>query len=224
MTGMNGDQPVDGGAVLAIMAKAPRERHVKTRLASAFPAAHVVELYRALIEDTIALARSIGVTITVVCPAGDVAEVAAWLPPDIHVAAQQGHGLADALRSTFELLCDPPRPVIAFNGDSPHLPAGVLRAAFSALRDHDVVLGPCEDGGYYLVGATRPHAGLFEPHVMGTGSALAELQAQARRLGLSSACMAEHFDVDVPEDLARLALLLKTQPERARRTAALLAR
>jgi hypothetical protein len=100
----------------------------------------------------------------------------------------------------------------------------VLDTAFAALADHDLVFGPCYDGGFYLVGATRTHAGLFDPCAMGTGSALAALVAQTRRLGLSSTVTAEHYDVDVPADLARLASELLTQPERAPRTAALLAR
>jgi len=213
----------DQERVLAIMAKAPRAGHVKTRLASLCPSAWVVELYRALIEDTIALARTVGVSIAVVCPAGDAREIAAWLPPDVRVAPQRGQGLAGGLASAFELLCDPPRRVIAFNGDSPHLPPAVLEAAFAALTDHDLVFGPCDDGGFYLVGATRTHAGLFDSHAMGTGSALDVLIRQARRLGLSSTVTAEHYDVDVPADLARLTSELLAQPERAPKTAALLA-
>jgi uncharacterized protein len=198
----------DHDRVLAIMAKAPRAGHVKTRLASACPSMGVLPLYRALIEDTVALARTVGVNVAVVCPLGDAEEVAAWLPSDVRVVSQRGQGLADGLASAFEFLCEPPRRVIAFNGDGPHL---------------DLVFGPCDDGGFYLVGATRTHAGLFDPYAMGTGSALAALIAQTRRLGLSSAITAEHYDVDVPADLARLASELLTRPERAPRTAALLA-
>ena len=205
------------------MAKAPRAGHVKTRLASVYPGALVVQLYRALMEDTIALARSAGVSIAIVCPADDADEIATWLPSGVRVVPQRGRGLADGLASAFEFLCDPPRRVIAFNGDSPHLPPAVLESAFSALADHDVVFGPCADGGFYLVGATRTHAGLFDPQAMGTGSALDALIAQTQRLGLSSAFTAEHYDVDVPADLARLASELLTRPERAPRTAALLA-
>ena len=208
--------------VLAIMAKAPRAGHVKTRLASVYPAALVVQLYRVLMEDTIALARSAGVSIAVVCPADDADEIAAWLPSDIRIVPQRGRGLADGLASAFEFLCDPPRRVIAFNGDSPHLPPAVLESAFSALEEHDVVFGPCADGGFYLVGATRTHAGLFDPHAMGTGSALDALVARTQRLGLSSMFTPAHYDVDVPADLARLASELLTRPERAPRTAALL--
>ena len=152
----------DRDRVLAIMAKAPRAGHVKTRLASVLPSALVVQLYRALIEDTIALARTIGISIVVVCPAGDAEEITAWLPTDVRVAPQGGQGLADGLASAFALLCEPPHRVVAFNGDSPHLPSDVLHAAFAMLADHDLVFGPCEDGGFYLVGATRAHAGLTE--------------------------------------------------------------
>lgn len=211
------------GRVLAIMAKAPRAGHVKTRLTSVHPSALVVELYRALIEDTIGLARTANVNIAVVCPAADVEEITAWLPIDVCVVSQRGHGLADGLASAFELFCAPSRRVVAFNGDSPHLPPAVLEAAFSALAEHDLVFGPCEDGGYYLVGATRAHAGLFDPREMGTGSALDALVAQAWRLGLSSTVTAEHYDVDLPAELARLAHELLARPERAPRTAALLA-
>ncbi len=213
----------DPDRVLAIMAKAPRAGHVKTRLASVCSSALVVQLYRALIEDTIALGRTVGVSIVVVCPSADAEEITAWMPPDVHVVPQGGQGLADGLASAFELLCEPPRRVIAFNGDSPHLPPAVLESAFAALADHDLVLGPCADGGFYLVGATRTHAGLFDSHAMGAGCALDALIAQTRRLGLSSAVIAEHYDVDVPEDLARLARELLPRPERAPRTAALLA-
>lgn len=216
--------PSDHDRVLAIMAKAPRAGHVKTRLASAFPSALVVSLYRAFIEDSIALAGIVGVRVVVVCPAGDAEEIRAWLPFDVRVAPQRGQGLADGLASVFELLCEPPRRVIAFNGDSPHLPAAILESAFCALADHDLVFGPCNDGGFYLVGATRAHAGLFDARAMGTGSALDALAAHARRLGLSSAVTPEHYDVDGEADLVRLARELRAWPERAPRTAALLAR
>ena len=209
--------------VLAIMAKAPRAGHAKTRLASAYPLAGVIQLYRALIEDTIALGRAVGVSIVIVCPEGDAEEILDWLPSDVRVVSQRGRGLSDGLASAFELLCAPPRRVIAINGDGPHLPLAVLQDAFAALADHDLVFGPSDDGGFYLVGATRAHAGLFDPHSMGTDGALGSLIAQTRRLGLSSTVTAEHYDVDVPADLARLANELFTQPERAPRTAALLA-
>ncbi|MEO8580470.1 MAG: TIGR04282 family arsenosugar biosynthesis glycosyltransferase [Gemmatimonadales bacterium] len=204
------------------MAKAPRPGHVKTRLASVLPPALVVQLYRALIEDTIALGRAVGASIAIVCPPDDADDISAWLPSDLRVVPQRGNGLADGLASAFDILCEPPRRVIAFNGDSPHLAPSVLESAFSALADHDVVLGPCEDGGYFLIGATQTHAGLFDPRAMGTTSALDAISSQTRRLGLSSFVTEVHYDVDVPANLARLAQELAIWPERAPKTAVLL--
>lgn len=205
------------------MAKAPRAGHVKTRLTPFCTPTLVVDLYRALVEDTLALAHAVGATVVVVCPAGDAEEIAEWLAADVRVLSQHGRGLADGLASAFDLLCKPPRRVIAFNGDSPHLPASVLESAFLALADYELVFGPCDDGGFYLVGATTAHAGLFDSQAMGTGSALDALTAQTCRLGLSSTVMEEHYDIDVPADLARLARELLAHPECAPRTAALLA-
>jgi uncharacterized protein len=210
--------------VLAIMTKAPRAGRVKTRLAAVYTPEAIVALYRALVEDTIDLARFGGVRAVAVCPAGDEAEVAQWLSSDVDVLPQRGEGLAAGLASTFEQLCSPPgRRVIAFNADSPHLPAVVLESAFAALANDDLVVGPCDDGGYYLVGATRPHAGLFDATAMGGDSACSVLLAQASRLGLRTSLVAEHYDIDLPTDVVRLAGDLASEPQRASRTAAILA-
>ncbi len=209
--------------VLAIMAKAPRAGHVKTRLASAYTPDAIVRLYRALVEDTIDLARSLGLRICAVCPAEDERHLAAWLPRDVEIVAQVGAGLAAGLTFTFDRLCRPPgRRVVAVGGDTPHVPAAVLASAFAALAGRDLVVGPSGDGGYYLVGATRPQPDLFDGKVMGTGSAFDALVAGARRLRLRVGFTETHYDVDLPEDLERLADDLAFDPRRAPRTAVLL--
>jgi glycosyltransferase A (GT-A) superfamily protein (DUF2064 family) len=109
--------------------------------------------------------------------------------------------------------------VIAFNSDSPHLPASVLKSAFETLDRCDVVVGPTHDGGYYLVGAKAPHPTLFERDGMGTGSALELLLQRARTLHLSVACTDSFYDIDVKADLVRLAAELEIAPARAPQTA-----
>jgi glycosyltransferase A (GT-A) superfamily protein (DUF2064 family) len=123
----------NGQRALLVMAKAPRPGHVKTRLARALPLEAEVAVYRCLMEDTIALARTVeGASVSVVCPQTDVAELAAWL--DIPIIAQDGEGLAAALTSVFRLqLAAGYERVIAFNGDTPHLPLRVLNEAFERL-------------------------------------------------------------------------------------------
>jgi len=205
---------------LVIMAKAPRAGRVKTRLEPVVPADALVALYRCMIEDTVALARVAGVErIAVMCPRGDGGDVARWL--DIEVVEQEGDGLAAGLDSVFRLfVCDGCPHVIAFNGDTPHLPPDTLAGAFRLLARHDLVVGPTEDGGYYLVGARGAHAGLFEPHGLGTGGALRSLLARAAEHGLGVALTKAWYDVDEASDLARLAAELRRTPARAPRTAA----
>jgi glycosyltransferase A (GT-A) superfamily protein (DUF2064 family) len=206
------------------MAKAPRHGHVKTRLSAAYDSDRIVELYRCLLEDTLALGRSIPRTsVAVMAPPEDLDDLGVLLPADVTGVAQQGTGLAAALTSVFvRFTASDARRVIAFNSDSPHLPPSVLSDGFEALSVCDLVVGPTDDGGYYLVGATAAHTGLFDPTPIGTRSALASLLANARTRGLTVRLLQKWFDVDVAGDLARLEGVLGRDPAAAPRTSALL--
>ena len=206
---------------LVIMAKAPRPGLVKTRLTRSLPIEAVTELYRCLLVDTLTLARLLqGAKVAIMCPALDVEELAQFAGTGIQVVAQQGEGLAAALTSVFaHFAADRGQRVIAFNSDSPHLPASILTTAFDILTTRDVVVGPTYDGGYYLVGAKAAHAALFDGDGMGTKSALDALLARALRLQLSVGFTDPFYDVDVEQDLTRLAAELQLAPARALRTA-----
>ena len=211
---------------LVIMAKAPRPGEVKTRLAQDVPLSlsAAAELYRCLLEDTLALARSLsGVNVAILCPEPDQDELSRWLGNQDPIVAQSGSGLVAGLTFVFRHFAKQGTRVIAFNSDSPHLPASVLQNAFDTLAAHDLIIGPTDDGGYYLVGAKASHPGLFEGDGMGTRSALDRLLARARDLQLSYGFSETFYDIDVAADLARLARELQLAPERAPRTAAWLA-
>ncbi len=207
--------------MLVIMAKAPRPGMVKTRLAQSLPVEAVTELYRCLLDDTLALAHSLGsVEVAIMCPASDVKELVQLAGGTTAVVSQQGEGLAAALTSVFAQFAAPGRQrVIAFNSDSPHLPVSVLASAFEMLTAHDVIVGPTHDGGYYLVGAKAAHAALFRGDGMGTYSALDALLANARRLQLSVGFTPPFYDIDLEDDLTHLAAELRLAPARAPRTA-----
>lgn len=211
-----------GDCTLVIMAKAPKPGMVKTRLAQSLPLPAVTALYRCLLDDTMALAQSLGaVEVAIVCPGSDVDELASLAGNAVRVVAQKGEGLAAGLTSVFAHFAKAGRQrIIAFNSDSPHLPASVLVAAFEALTGHDVVVGPTHDGGYYLVGAKTAHPALFDGDGMGTKSALEALLARARGLQLSVGFTDPFYDIDVEGDLTRLAAELRLAPARAPRTAA----
>src|SRR6202035_5949450 len=154
----------------------------------------------------------------IMCPASDVEELTRLARGEVGVVAQKGEGLAAGLTSVFAHFVAPGRQrVVAFNSDSPHLPASVLASAFEALTGHDVVVGPTHDGGYYLVGAKTAHPSLFDGDGMGTKSALDALLAHARGLQLSVGFTDPFYDIDVESDLTRLAAELRHAPARAPR-------
>jgi rSAM/selenodomain-associated transferase 1 len=218
--------------VLVIMAKAPRPGEVKTRLAPSLSATAVTTFYCCLLEDTLALARSLSdVEVAIMCPESDVTELAQLAGNEASVVAQRGEGLAAGLTSVFAHFAQDhqredhqrgahQRRTIAFNSDSPHLPRAVLEDAFETLATHDVVVGPTHDGGYYLVGAKASHPTLFAGDGMGTSSALARLLTRAQGLQLSVSLAESFYDIDVADDLTRLAEELRLAPARAPRTAA----
>jgi len=208
--------------VLVIMAKAPRLGAVKTRLAPSLSPPAVTAFYGCLLDDTLALARSLSdVEVAIMCPDSDVNELAQLAGKAASVVAQKGEGLAAGLTSVFAHFADDhQRRVIAFNSDSPHLPRSVLEGAFEMLAAHDVVVGPTHDGGYYLVGAKASHPTLFGGDGMGTSSALERLLSRVRDLELSLGFADAFYDIDVADDLTRLAAELRLAPARAPRTAA----
>ena len=206
---------------LVIMAKAPKPGMVKTRLTESLPSIAVTALYRCLLEDTVALAKSLTSTdVAVMCPEPDQEELAHLLGNTVQVVAQKGEGLAAGLTSVFRhFTAAGGQRIIAFNSDSPHLAPSVLDSAFEMLATHDVVVGPTHDGGYYLVGAKAAHPALFESDPMGTRSALDRLLTRTKVLELSTGFTEPFYDIDVANDLILLARELQHAPAKAPRTA-----
>jgi glycosyltransferase A (GT-A) superfamily protein (DUF2064 family) len=111
--------------------------------------------------------------------------------------------------------------VVLVGSDVPSLPPARITAAFDLLENGaDVVLGPSEDGGYYLIGMRRLVPELFTGIAWGAGDVLGRTRGMAERAGLNVALVDPWYDVDRPEDLQRVA----DGREAARHTRAWLAR
>ena len=140
---------------LVLYMKAPRPGTVKTRLTPRVSAGEAAELYRAFILDTLHLAQGIaGASLFVAwTPEDGLAELRSALGnPDVEWTGQRGRDLGERLSNTFAVLGDEWDKIVVLGGDSPLLPPAYVEEAFAALDRHDVVLGPAEDGGYYLIG------------------------------------------------------------------------
>src|SRR5712664_3900006 len=99
---VSGRAEMRGGIV--VMAKAPREGFVKTRLTGVYPPCDVVQLSECMLRDTLALVQALPrVHVAVMCPSEDVADIAARLPAGVNVIGQDGKGLAAALTSAFNI-------------------------------------------------------------------------------------------------------------------------
>ena len=139
----------------------------------------------------------------VVCydPATAAAEVRAWLGEDVtlmpQVAGDLGHRMRCALDAALEVASE----ACVVGTDVPDLTAGLVEEAFEGLSNADLVIGPAEDGGYYLLALKRPIPELFEGVPWSTAEVLSRTLAAARRLGLEARTLETLRDVDTLDDL-----------------------
>jgi rSAM/selenodomain-associated transferase 1 len=199
---------VDGARALVVVGKAPEAGRSKTRLSPPLSPVQAADLSGAFLQDTIALAAtSAWDRVSVVYPPTADAEsvLRAVLPPWVHLAVQRGDGLGAALTDAFQShLGAGFGRVVLIGSDNPTLPPSRLAEADRALDEHDLVLGPSADGGYYLIGMDRPHPGVFEGITWSTSVVYQQTLARAEALGLRVASIQEWYDVDTAADLERL--------------------
>ena len=193
---------------VAIMAKAPLAGAVKTRLCPPLAPAQAAALARCFLLDKIAHLRTLrGARPVVAFSPADARPLFITLAPDFGLVAQRGPDLGARLAAALgDLLADGHAGAIAVDSDTPSLPTAFLQMAVDRLGDPavDVVLGPSEDGGYYLIGMKRVHDALFTAMPWSTPRVLAETERRARAAGLALARLPGWFDVDTAADLGRL--------------------
>lgn len=204
---------------VAIMAKAPRPGEVKTRLCPPLLAAEAAALYRCFLLDKIAAVRALVGAHPVLAYTPDEAHAEfAALAPDFTLVPQRGLDLGARLHATLAGLLAAGHPgAIAVDSDTPTLPREFLQQAVDCLArpGPDVVLGPTEDGGYYLIGVRAAHRTLFDGVPWSTAAVLEITLRRAAAAGLHAVCMRPWFDVDTPGDLQRLQKALDGHPSSA---------
>jgi uncharacterized protein len=201
---------------VAIMAKAPWPGAVKTRLCPPLLAAEAAELYRCFLLDKISAVQALVGARPVVAFTPDEAQAEfAALAPDFTLVPQRGPDLGARLYATLASLLEAGHPgAIAVDSDTPTLPREFLQQAIDCLSrpGPDVVLGPTDDGGYYLIGVRAAHRALFDGVPWSTSAVLEITLRQAAAAGLQTVCMPAWFDVDTPDDLRRLETVLDGSP------------
>lgn len=183
---------------VVLFARYPTAGACKTRLIPALGPEGAADLHRRLTERTVLVLRAAGAPVTVAYTGASAAEFAAWLGADVVLIEQAEGDLSARL-----LACLEPAPVIFFGADTPDLAPRHVEAAIAALERHKVVIGPAEDGGYYLIGMRQPMPELLTNMPWSTELVLPETLARLDRIGISPLLLETLADCDRPEDLVR---------------------
>jgi rSAM/selenodomain-associated transferase 1 len=212
--------------ILVVMAKAPREGEVKKRLLGALSPEEVRGLYVAFLSDTFALMEDVREErenlALALCytPEGEEEAFEEVEREGSLMIPQRGENLGERLTNCFaDLFALGFESVVVIGADSPTLPGEYVFDAFECFEaDDDVVVGPTEDGGYYLIGMRNLHKRIFEDIPWGGAGALDATMELARDAGLNLVLLPEWRDVDTPEDFERLKRELGENREAAKFT------
>jgi hypothetical protein len=188
---------------LVVVAKYPEVGEVKTRLAGQIGEDAACRLYRAFLFDLKEkFARGERPCLWAYTPAQSpfgplIGDGKLCFP-------QEGASLGERLYNIFHKLTGEGfGRIVIISSDCPQIPTAWIEEAFQSLHAHDVVLAPADDGGYNLVGMNAAHD-LFTGIQMSTETVLSETIERVRRLGLKLHLLPATFDVDEPDDLAKL--------------------
>ncbi len=208
---------------VAIMAKAPRAGEVKTRLCPPFSTTEAAELYRCFLLDKIEQVRMLEKASPAIAYTPDEGRIFfEELAPDFFLFPQRGPDLGSRLANSFDqLFAQGYGGAMAIDSDTPTLPAPYLQQALDLIATPavDLVLGPSEDGGYYLIGLRKLYRDLFEDMAWSTAQVMPETTRRAEIQGLKVACLPTWFDIDTANDLERLkASLHSPEGDAARHT------
>lgn len=183
--------------------RAPRLGTVKTRLARDLGDEPALVAYRFLLDHLHHQLRTVPGIQLRVTPDDASLEVESWRHPEWTVAPQGPGDLGERLARAVQAHLDQGAPgVVIIGSDCPRVQPADLEEAHRQLRQHDVVLGPATDGGYWLIGVRRPAPILFEAMPWGTDAVYAETLRSAHEAGLTVATLRTLSDIDTAEDWA----------------------
>jgi rSAM/selenodomain-associated transferase 1 len=209
------------------MAKVPGVSVVKSRLHPALGVETATRLYECFLRDRLdALSTVEGIDRVIAFTPGEARHVMAELAPfGFTLLPQRGADLGARLDNLLTELLGAGHPgAVAMDSDSPTLPLSYVAEAAVVLAagEADAVVGPCDDGGYYLIGLRASHPELFEAMPWSTERVLPLTLERAQRSGLRTHVLPTWFDVDTEADLLRLQREIAHQRTGPPRTVALI--
>lgn len=194
---------------LIVFAKAPVAGQAKTRLIPALGADGAAHLAERLLWHTLAHARALPLAHLELCVAPDTthpvfAQAQQSLDQRLLLTPQGGGDLGQRMHRALSRALERHDKALLIGTDAPTLNTDVLATAGAALDQHDAVFVPALDGGYALIGLTRPAPELLLDMTWSTPQVMADTRARAHRHGWRWAELAPVADIDEPADLAHL--------------------
>jgi len=201
-----------GLCALAVMTKAPQAGRVKTRLIPPLTPEEAAELNKCFLRDTAAaISNAAGADtacgIAVYTPVGAESAYTDILPADFSLLPQRGDKFGERLYLAIEDMCKCGFDSLCLiDSDSPTVPTENFEQAVELLSTSEdrVVLGPSDDGGYYLIGMKKPHRHLFEQIDWSTERVLNQTMQRATEIGIEVKLLPTGYDVDDDASLRRL--------------------
>ncbi len=206
--------------MLIIVAKAPTRGQTKTRLGGLIGLDAATDFYRCLLADVLEISRRVSDHLPNVTPAigyWPVGSEAVFenLAPDFALMLQQGEALGDRLHHVMEQAFNQGYDQVAvLSSDTPFVDPAVLARGFVALSEGaDMSLGPCDDGGFYVMHLREPHPELLVPIQMSTPDVNRDILSAASQHNLKVEMLAPTSDIDTPDDLRQLLTTAQSWPD-----------
>lgn len=188
---------------VVLFTRYPEPGQAKTRLIPAIGAERAAQVHRTLTEWTVQAVLESGLELEVRTTGAPLAAFADWL--GARAMVDQGAGDLGARLAR----AGPPYPALFIGADAPDLTSDLLRNAADALAHGDAVIGPAEDGGYWLLGLNCAVDGVFDGIAWGTENVCSQTIDRLALAGIDPVTLPRLADCDRPEDLARWPDLLR---------------
>jgi uncharacterized protein len=222
LTSARWNPAVKDKCAMGVMIKTPSSGSSKTRLSPPLSSEEAASISRCFLKDTSAAIEALShedpfvVGVAIYTPVGSEADLGKLLPPGFKMIAQREGGFGTRLLgATEDLFSLGFSAVCLIDSDSPTLPFHCLRNLSTFLKEPKdrMVIGPCWDGGYYLLGLRHAHTRLFEDITWNTDRVYGETVKRSKEIKLPAITLPTWYDVDDQISLNRL--LSELFPERA---------
>lgn len=192
-----------------IFTRYPVPGKAKTRLIPALGSKGAARMHQRMTEYVVGVARAISslgyATVSIHFTHGRKKNFRTWLGWDLNYFQQSSGNLGTRLNEAFKTAFrNGAKVALAIGSDLPAITSEIIHQAFKVLLNHDIVLGPAEDGGYYLIGMKHLHPEIFNDIDWGTERVCDQTRAAINRIGLKVAELSKLNDIDRPDDLPPL--------------------